>query len=413
MVSATIDHMISITIFLAALLLFISMFSQTNETAIIYQQHRAIATKCSDLLDDILLNPGSPVTWGQESTYPKGFGLQDPEFTQYQLSTFSLMRLSSSTGSTVTYGKTGQDVTYKSVTDGFGNSLIMPQSELVNYSSALNLLGINNTYGFQLSLTPILDVAVSENHAANPLSLTVNASGNGFPLADAAISYCLLEVSLPSSESEYPSYTLQNGTANADDTGACVVQFPDVTGANQVYAFIAYVHLDGLVGIGTYQRESSADQSVVPIVDDASQQGILLAHSFDINDSNAVASSLKYNATFVVSTEDFNLREMPIYSTNTTGVVTSGFGNPYINVTIPTYTPGILIVPYQQVDNPALGGVVMMPWGISSLGFPVTFGGDPRLQEWVATDLRQVTINHVTYQAKLSLWSSTVLQGIM
>ena len=132
------------------------MFSQTNETAIIYQQHRAIATKCSDLLDDILLNPGSPSSWGQESTYPNGFGLQDPEFTQYQLSTFSLMRLSSSTGNTVTYGKAGQDVTYESITDGFGNSLIMPHSELVNYSSALNLLGINNTYGFQLSLTPIL-----------------------------------------------------------------------------------------------------------------------------------------------------------------------------------------------------------------------------------------------------------------
>ena len=66
MVSATIDHMISITVFLAALLLFINMFSQTNQTAIIYQQHREIATKCSDLIDDILLNPGSPSNGDKE-----------------------------------------------------------------------------------------------------------------------------------------------------------------------------------------------------------------------------------------------------------------------------------------------------------------------------------------------------------
>jgi hypothetical protein len=274
-------------------------------------------------------------------------------------------------------------------------------------------MGLKNTYGFQLSLTPVLDVGISENHAANPLSLTVNASGNGFPLSDASINYCLLQVSLPPSESEYPSYTLRNGTATADKTGTCIVQFPDITDPNQVYAFIAYVHLAGLVGIGTCQRASSTDQIVVPIVDDASQQKILLAHSYDLSGFNAASSSLKYNATFVVSTEDFNLREMPIYSINTTGVVTSGVGNPYINITIPTYTPGILIVPYQQVDNLAKGGVVLMPWGVSSLTFPVTFGGNPRLQEWVATDLRQVTINQVTYQAKLSVWSSTVLQGVM
>jgi hypothetical protein len=35
----------------------------------------------------------------------------------------------------------------------------------------------------------------------------------------------------------------------------------------------------------------------------------------------------------------------------------------------------------------------------------VVFGGDPTGQEWVATDIRQVTVNGVAYQAKLALWS--------
>jgi hypothetical protein len=48
----------------------------------------------------------------------------------------------------------------------------------------------------------------------------------------------------------------------------------------------------------------------------------------------------------------------------------------------------------------------MMPWGMSSLAFPVNFGGNPSRQSWVATDLRQVMIGDVAYQAKLSLWST-------
>ena len=83
--SAAIDHMISITIFLAALLLFINLFSQTNQTAIIYERHRAVATKCSDLLDNMLLNPGSPQVIGAQQLWQcYRFWLQDPEFTQYQ-----------------------------------------------------------------------------------------------------------------------------------------------------------------------------------------------------------------------------------------------------------------------------------------------------------------------------------------
>ena len=47
-----------------------------------------------------------------------------------------------------------------------------------------------------------------------------------------------------------------------------------------------------------------------------------------------------------------------------------------------------------------------MPWGINSLALPVTFGGNPAGQNWVTTDIRQVTVGGIAYQAKLSLWSS-------
>ena len=115
MAGSTIDHLVSVTVFLGALMLFISLFNQTIQTAILYQRHRVLATKCSDLLDNMLLNPGTTyrinnktVEWGKLDEIPKIFGLQDPEFTQYRLSPFSLMRLISSSGERVYYPRTGK-----------------------------------------------------------------------------------------------------------------------------------------------------------------------------------------------------------------------------------------------------------------------------------------------------------------
>src|SRR4030042_258985 len=113
---ATLDHLVSVTILLAAILLFISLFNQTIQTATIYQQHRAAAAKCSDLLDTILLNEGFPLE-GE----PSIFGLHDTSFTQYMINSSSLMRLNSSTGAPVSYEKT--QMMYSNMNVGLGNSL--------------------------------------------------------------------------------------------------------------------------------------------------------------------------------------------------------------------------------------------------------------------------------------------------
>jgi hypothetical protein len=408
LVSAAIDHMVSITIFLAALLLFINLFSQTNQTAVIYEQHRAVATKCSDLLDNMLLNPGSPSDWGQSSGDVTGFGVQDPDFTEYQASPFSLMRLAPYSADTVVYDKTA-NAYYSSVSTGFGSSLLMSKNVTLNYSLAQELLGIDNSYGFQLTLTPTVNVSVVDDYAQNFLRLNVTLSGTGFPLANAALSYELIPVSLPLGAGEYPSYTNITGTGYANGQGFLSIPFQTITDPTQCFAFIAYAHLSGLVGVGYHLHVSSEDQFVVPIVEQLSQQGgsIALAHNYDLNSFGPAGASLKYNATFVLLSEGFTLREMSLPDQNTTGTVFSGVGHPYYpKITLPANTTGILIVTYQQADNATKGGVVVMPWGISALAFPVTFGDNPLVQEWVATDMRQVIVNHVSYQAKLMLWSS-------
>jgi hypothetical protein len=400
---ATIDHLVSVIIFLAATLLFISLFNQTIQTAVIYQQHRAVATKCSDLLDTMLLTPSNATirTW-------TAFGLQDPEFTQYTLSPFSLMRLSSS-GTPVYYEKTG--MTYSNTTVGLGNFLFMPLSDVVNYSSALRVLGINSTYGFQLTLTPVVTISINET-STSPLTLSISVSGISFPLANAAVSYRLIPISLNGAYPDYLTIPNQTGTNYTDAAGSVSVTFQNFTpNKTLTYAFVAYAHIGGLTGVGFY-APPSGNQWVVPFVDSLSTQKVILAHSYDVPyTSVGLPDTLWYNATFVFLNEDFNFQEMQL--ADSTGNVTSGSGHLFGAVTISdtnsSYNPGVLLIAY---GNGAAGGVVMLPWGLGSLAFPVTFGGNPAEQEWVATDMRQVLINGVAYQAKLSLWSYKGVQVI-
>jgi hypothetical protein len=345
----------------------------------------------------MLLSPGIPVNWGQTNIDPTGFGLQDPEFTQYKMSPFSLMRLNSATGTPVYYYKTG--LSYSNITVGSKNFLLVSNTSVIDYSLALRLLGINNTYGFQLTMNPIVTVEVTEDHAASPLRLSLDVQGTGFPLANAKITCCLITVSL--SGGAYPSYNTIYRSEDTDEQGSATLVFNEVTDADLSYAFIAYAHLGGLVGVGYYERVSLEEEYVLPLVDSISEGRVLIAHNFDIESSNPPSAEVKYNASFVFLAEDFTMREMPLE--NSAGHVNSGAGQPYEIVNIPTDNPGILIITYRKSANE--GGIVMMPWGVSSLAFPIVFGGDPAQQEWVATDMRQVTVGGIAYQAKIAVWS--------
>lgn len=399
MTGATIDHIVSLTVLLGAILLFVGLFNQTIQTAILYQSHRYLATKCSDLLDNMLLNPGTPLDsanttfWGRTNSTPTTFGLQDPEFTQYALSPFSLMRLNYSSGNPIYYPMT--KMYYSNLTVGFGKSLIVPFNEVVNYSTVAALLGINGTYGFSLSLAPIITVNISPA-PTTPLNLTVTVTGNGYPLANANVSYCLVNVT---GQAQYPSYSITSGTGVTNSQGQAFLSFPGFDGTQTSYAIIAYARSSGLVGAGDYEHILYNNNYAVPLIADFSNGSVLLANSADVYGGNN--QTIKYNATFVLLAQDFTLREMPL--ANVTGNISPGA---HTDVVIPTNNTGILAVTYEK--DQADSGIVLMPWGISSMSFPVVFGANPLAKDWVATDTRLVTVGGVSYQAKLALWS---LQG--
>ena len=358
----------------------------------------------------MLLSPGSPNYWGQSDSAPASFGVQDPEFTEYQLSAFSLMRLGYLWE---TWLNTIKHLTCCTRTWAAGASAVLfsPNAEALNYSKALKLLGINGTYGFQLSLTPDVTVTVKQVSEDNsPLDLSVSAAGAGFPFSGAAINYCLINVTLGKLRLNTRP-TLCSKIQPLLISKEWLPSFSQLYKSDSTYAFIAYARLDGIVGVGYLTSVPTTDETVVPVLQDMKSHSVALANSYDLNNSGSAGYTMKYNVTFVISTQDYQLSELSLGSTSSPGLVgtvTSGVGNPYPTVSLPTSSTGILIVVYQQ--SPTQGGVVMMPWGVSALAFPVNFGGNPSQQEWVATDLRQVMIGDVAYQAKLSLWSTKAVQ---
>ncbi len=403
MAGVHIDHLVSLIIFLSTMMLFIGMFSQTIKTAVTYQNNNVVAFKCSDLLDNIMLSPGIPPQWGQTDDAPAGFGLQAAEFTQYQLSPFSLMRLRSSMGATVNYTMTGQS--YSNISMGFGQSLLVPYSEALDYSTVSSLLGVNGSYGFSLTLTPIVKITISQLQT-NPLNFSIEVAGPGFPLANANVDYCLITVN-DKEEGAYPQYQIGYGSTVTDSAGSASLSFPGLDGNAASFALVACAHLSGLVGMGYYDHVLYDASYVIPLVCSIENGTAILAHSWDVIGGSDPDAAIHYNATFVVLANDFKLREMQFVNDTGSAVGLLNSGEipqlAYDTLTIGTHSPGILIVSYSKSAQDT--GIVVMPWGLSSLSFPITFGGNPNNKRWVATDIRQVMVNGIAYQAKLSVWS--------
>lgn len=400
MSGVSVDHVVSIIVLLAAIVLFVGLFDQTLSVAVDYQRNTTTAKECDNLLDEILLTP-APSTSGT----PAWFGLQGSTLPSYNLDPFFLMRLDSSVGTPVSYQKTGQ--TYSEIKTNPNNYLLYPYNDMITYSTALTLLGLEGTYGFQLSLTPTLNVSVTVI-STNPLSLSVNAKGTSFPLANAQVNYLLLPISLKNNCPEFE--TTETGTTLTNQFGSTQpITFSNFyPSPSLTFAFVAFAYLDGITGIGYYVNSPVGSQCIVPFLDPLSTLNVTLANSNDVPKTSANADTMYYNSTFIFESENYAFEQASIGSPNSSGSVTSGSGNLPASISMSGYTPGILVVAYKDAGD---SGVSMAPWGFSSLAFSLTFGNSPINQSWIATDLRQVEINGVSYQATLSLWSTQSYGG--
>ena len=400
----TIDHLVATIAFIAAIFLFIGLFTQTLQGAILYQQNRHVALKASDLLDNILLSPGYPYHWGETNTTLSCFGLQQPGTTGYTISSFALMRLTSLSGEPVEY-PIGSGNWYTNVSLGPGGYLFLPLSDAINYETAAMLLGVNGTYGFQLSITPLVNVSISEVEPRAPylLTLKVEVSGPGFPLGGANLGYYLYRVQ---KSGKYPILELFSGTAQTDSAGIAYLNF-SFNGAEETYTIIVHAGLGGLKGFGYYIHKAYARSTgVIPFVVDYEEGKVYLAHDWDVQgEGGPPVPNYFYTAKFYALTEEFEFQEWSI--ANSTGQINYGGGGGkffYGETTLPVAHPGFLLVTYKDVAGGY--GMSIMPWGIGSpLAASILFGGVPAGNVWVASDLRHVTVGQLSYQAKILCWS--------
>jgi hypothetical protein len=400
MANAGMDHLISLVIFAAAMLIFLSMFSSSMQTGLAYQRHSALSTKTSDLIDTLLLNPGLPMDWGQLDNTPMGLGLQDPEFTQYRLSSYSPTRLTCTTNPSAYYYTSG--TSYSNNTAGYGGYLLTQSQKTLNYSAASQLLGVNGTYGFQLSISPTVAFSVEKTSVGSPLTFEINAAGTGYPIANAPLYYNLLIVD--QGAGSYPYYWTKSGKTLTDAAGTAQLTFNGIDGNNKAYALVVYSYLHGLKGVGYYVNvPSSFGVGVMPLVDSFQNRTVTLVHGASMEQYPAQTQQLTYNASFVIRTEEFALRPVLLDQANATGQLVHGSPTQpdYASINMPN-NEGILIVTYKGLADQY--GIVLMPWGFGALGFTATFGGNPAGHEWVTSDMRAVTIDGIAYQAKLGLW---------
>jgi hypothetical protein len=404
----SIDHTVSIIVFLSAILIFFGLFGQTVQNAISYQQHNALATKTSDLLDNILLNPGSPsnwslTDWNHPSKIPKGLGFQDPDFTQYNLSPFSLMRIYPQSGTPINY----QGQTFLNNSIGPMNSLLIPSNQVINYSSALQMMGLSGSYAFSLMVVPTVTVSIIEvTH--NPLNLSVSVLGQNSPLANAKVTYCLIIFS-GNNPPGVPSYSLNYGTSSTDTAGLVYLDLSSFNVNQKSFALIARASLSGLSGIGYFENSMYTSTSIVPLLSSFENRTVILAHSYGIN-SQGFNGKVSYNAVFLRAT-DMVQTTLNNGNSNASGTlyIDQTPTDPSDQISIDPNLVGTLVVGYCRSTGES--GINIMPWGLSSVGASITFGGQFTNQNWVSTDIRQVTVNDITYQAKLAVWSNKGVSG--
>jgi hypothetical protein len=395
-----IDHIVAVVLLIATLTLSFTVYNQILANAIAYERSNQVAMKAMDLMGTVCLTPGNPANWGQNNVTPTCFGLQDPDGAGYELSSSSLMRLLTSSGK-VYYNRTGE--WFSNISWGVnGGYLLMPTSDCINYAAVSRLLGTNGSYGFQLSVTPTLSVILSEVQQS-PLNFSVEVEGSGPPLSGVALNY-LMFWTVGNNTMGYPLLNFTSGSAITKSTGLCYLSFPQINVNNNqtAYTLIVEAYLGGLYSVGYISRETiTGAGNIIPFVESFGNQTgtVLLAHKWGKNDPTS-SQKLYFNATFYVLPDNF--APVNVVIPNSAGWVNGTGGKPFQRIQIPTSNAGFLVVAYCKGNQ---YGMVIMPWGIGTIGLSVTFGGNSSGYNWVATELRQVTVNEISYQVKLAVWS--------
>jgi hypothetical protein len=275
--------------------------------------------------------------------------------------------------------------------------LFLRLSEYVDYGQAAELLAVDNIFGFQVSIRPILNISVVQLEA-DPLKVGISLQGLSGTVVGALLNASLFHVI---QDTPYPSIsTPLEGHAVSDIRGIAEIEFPSVNATEALYIVLVKANLGGIRGIGYYTNAYSKNSPLLPVVTGYQEGEVSLIHRKNIAASYSYAGDVYYNLTFLNQVGETAFRSVTLgmaYGTvnmSAPGIVSLSVGN-----------PGILLVS-SRAD--AEYGLTAMPWGITPLCLSMTYGADPLNKKTVVTKSQFASINGLSYQIELALWRFTV-----
>lgn len=394
MTGEIIDHAAAFVLVIITFTASIAAFNGIVVAGLNYLQLRDVSIAASDLIDNMLLTPGSPSNWGQLNSQPLAFGLQNPGFKSYSLSPFDPLRMMQPSGTILVSG-----VNYSTFVLPGGETMFQPTLSLVTYSTALKISGLNGLYGFRLNLAPTLNVTITPT-SMNPLTFTISVSGPGGPTYNAIIGFTVFYIpSNVNTNNVPPVYTLFT-KVTTNTLGQATVSFP-FDGSTTAYNGLATISAGGLLATGSISNTNFSQVKMWPVINNISNGTGEMIHQCTYQ-NNPPCGKYFYNASLYIPASDGTLQ--PIQITGGTGSVTPGSPGVF---QFPLNQPGIVVVGY---DGPGLSkgaGFFILPWGANTLGLSLTFGNNPPSTPAVASVRRAALMGLMHYQAVLTLWKST------
>jgi len=356
--------------------------------ACLYQQDQQTSTEALSLLNNLLQNPGNPVDWGTKSIMPTGFGLKEPYAEQMAPSPFVPMRLMK-TSEIVVYNNSE----YRNLTTESMN-LFMKKNEYVLYDKAADLLAIDDTYGFRVIMTPLLNITVFQVES-NPLKIGISLlslSGTVYGAELIATLYYL------KTGSPYPSISepiILSTVSNI--SGGAEIEFSTINANNTLYFVLVRASLGGITGVGYYINSLSGHSPIIPLITGYDEGVISLVHRKNLTSSFSIDSDLYYNLTFITQLRATEFRTISIE--NSFGIVKP---NEPKTITVGVGNPGVLLISSTTPSEEY--GLTIMPWGIVPLSLSMDYGADPINKKTVVKKSMNVVISGLSYQAEVALW---------
>jgi len=408
LVSEMIDYVAAaigiVIIFVGGVFIFGGMLSN----GIAYSTQKNDIVHAQSLFDYMLLSAGSPSNWGTRAGDPKAFGLANPSTAQpYSLSQASVMRLLESSATFTNQIVSFHGKNYLNLTEGYF-SLLVPYGSTLNYTYVKELLNIQGSYEFYLTLHPALNILVRPLASTEGLKFAVFVTNfYGSPLSGATINATL--IFLGSGSGNKPSLiyiTDQSSATNA--TGVGLLNFESQSGLTpSVYALLVSVTSAGLLGYGYYTSMQPSQIEAYAVVQPGMNNVTLIQHCALVTEPSCGVDN--FNATSALPNGEGGLSTANLSCTTYTLNAGKGGGNGHSSSTcVGVLNSGFLLVSIKQVGNGQKSNNILEIFPLNpALGnLEVNFGLNPVSTQSVgaASLSRVVTISGVSYMATFVYW---------